>query len=72
MRLYILKRIYEVDWDENNAKIVRAINPNRARTLANLNVGDEGYIWGDPAKVTCKPIRVTGKEGVVITDFKNG
>lgn len=70
MKIYLLER-KECGWDEYDAKVVIAKNEQRAREIANENVGDEGKLWTDTSQVTCKIVEVK-VEGEVLGSFRAG
>ena len=72
MKIYLLYRKDIVGSDEYDSKVVVADNEQRARELANEDVGDEGYdIWNNPDIVVCEEVDDT-IEGVVIASFIAG
>lgn len=73
MKLYLITRTDETDWDETNALVVRAENKVHARMLALAHTGQ--WTWPDHPGLSADNIEVTrltgdGPEGVVIEDFK--
>ncbi len=72
MKLYLLERINETDWDEYAAKLIRAKNESGARELANKHTGDEGKIWNDSSLASCKVVSSSGVEEEIISDFNAG
>jgi len=71
MKIFLLKRKKLVGYDEFGAMLIVAKNEVRAREIANKHAADEGRIWADAARVSCKII--DGKtEGIVISDFNQG
>lgn len=73
MKLYLLKRIGHVRYDENAGFVIRAETEQRARTLASMESADEGAeCWLNPEKSTCSEIEVEGSEEIIITDFNAG
>jgi len=71
MKIYLLKRIFSVGWDEYDGKVIIASSAKAARKIANLRVGEEGQIWDNPKLVLCQEIDLT-MPMVVLTSFKNG
>ncbi len=71
MKLFLLSRA-DADYDENEAKLVRADNEQEAREIANVDVGREGQIWTDNTKVKAEIITDAGKAGVLLADFNRG
>jgi len=72
MAIYLLSRIEAPDYDEYDAKVVIARTDKHARKLANQLVGDEGYIWEDPAQVECELIDHYGEPCVILESFNAG
>ena len=72
MKLYLLTRKDDVDWDEYDSKLIRAGNPKSARIMANEDPGAEGKMWGDATKVTCQQIMQNGPAKVIIQSFNAG
>lgn len=70
MKIFLLER-KECGWDEYDAKVIVAKNEQRAREIANQNVGDEGQVWTDESQVTCKIVEVKS-EGEVLGSFRAG
>ena len=71
MKIFLLTRKEETDWDEYAGKVVVAKNEENARKIANTSTADEGLIWEDPEKVTCNIVD-TEFEHIVLEDFKAG
>ena len=71
MKLYYLN-FDDCDYDQTNGFIIRAKNEKEARELANSRCSDEGKIWTDKQKVSCKHIKVSGKSEIILIDFLNG
>ena len=59
-------------YDSYYDKIIRAETEHAARELANKDMGDEGKIWEDTAKVLCQVITPFGTEEVILTNFLAG
>jgi len=72
MNLYYLTRQDEIGYDEYDKKVVRAESEHEARVISNINVGDEGCIWEDPAKVDCIDITNDIMVGVILASFRAG
>jgi len=72
MKLYLLERISEVDYDEKCGFVIRAGTKRDARILANSKHSDEGAIWEDENKTTCNRIFERGKREVILVDFNAG
>jgi len=61
MKIWILKRIGAVGFDQMEQQLVRAENEEIARHIANGGSCDEGEIWDDPARVSCEEISIYGE-----------
>ena len=81
MKIYKLKVEWESIFPNSNSfayydsyygKVIRAKSEKSARKLANENTGDEGKIWEDTNKVSCKIITVNGDEEIILIDFLAG
>ena len=73
MKLYLLERISnDLIYDNNDGHIIRAKSAKRARELAQEVAADEGPIWEDLQKVSCKAVTYKGEEGFILTDFQAG
>lgn len=85
MKLYLLKRIGECDYDEADGFVVRAKSPQGARKIIAEDwdalhpdsrlpwFGEEGSEpWLNPALTTCQELHADGKPGVVLRDFLHG
>ncbi len=74
MKLFFLTRKIEseIDYDENESFVIRAVNSKAARILANLTPGDEGPIWTDANKTDCVPLTNKGKECVIVRNYNAG
>jgi hypothetical protein len=70
-KIYLLRRLLDVGYDEYEAKVIVASSAKAARAIANMRTGDEGPIWKDASKVSCIGIKPT-EPMVVLTAFKNG
>lgn len=71
MRLWLLKRRAEPDYDEFGGFVVRAADEAQARRIAARRASEQG-IWSDPQQTTCKPLEHDGRSGVVLVDFRAG
>lgn len=71
MNIYVLERIGKVGWDEVEGVVIVAPSEDAARLIANTDTGDEGKIWDNPAKVTCKIVD-PNVEGIVLSSFRAG
>ena len=72
MKLYLLTRIDGADYDEYDAKLIRAKDERLARGFANKKPGDEGKIWHDKQLVSCKIITISGEFEEIIASFNTG
>jgi len=72
MPLYLLKQTDGADYDEYEAKIIRAKNAKEARSIANHKTGDEGRIWENFIKVKCTLILVAGTSKEILSSFHAG
>lgn len=78
MKLYLISRKEEVDWDETAAVVVAASSSHTARRMIKGGTENRGKHnpWLDPEQTTCKIIadyaRADVKEGVVLEDFRAG
>jgi hypothetical protein len=74
MPIYLLERSDDddVDWDEYEAKIIRAKTVKEARSIANRHTGDEGCIWDNVIKVKCIQIPVCGESEELMGLFHPG
>ena len=70
-KIYLLKRIFSVGYDEYSGKVVIASSAKAARKIANLKYGEEGPLWDDSNQVMCKEITLT-MPLVVLESFKAG
>lgn len=73
MKLYILKNLTQKPkWDIMEECIVWANSPKQARELANIVRMDEGLIWSDTDKVSCKEVREPEEAMVLLASYKVG
>lgn len=72
MKLWLLDRREECDWDEVACFVIRAETEEQARMMANEESSDEGKIWAEPDKVKCSELLPEGDAGIVVRDFKPG
>ena len=70
--IYLLERKDAVEYDEYDAKIVRAKNPEEARAVANRHVGDEGRIWINKKAVSCRRIKPDAVSKEIMASFRAG
>jgi len=64
MNLYLIKRTDEVDYDEYDAAVMRAPNPERAKEISPVSI----Y----PTEMELLAENVTGDEGIVLGSFNAG
>ena len=72
MKIYLLERVDGADYDEYDAKVIRAKNEKQAREIANERTGDEGKIWVDEKEVTCVVVPAAGEAEEILGSFKAG
>ena len=72
MKLYFLNRKDLCGYDERQSFVVRAKSPVAARKLVNARREDEGEIWLDPGKVTCKELKTDGPERTICIEGRDG
>lgn len=73
MKLWLLKRSTEWEYDETNAFVVRAIDAMAARGIAAANSAEEGAeTWLNETKSTCVEIEADGEPGVILEDHRAG
>jgi len=72
MKFYLLQDIGHICYDSVTDQLIRARNSKRARKIANTNTGDEGQIWEDPEQTSCKEVKVTGEEEIIIYQTFDG
>ena len=70
-KIYLLKRIFSVGYDEYEGKVIIASSAKAARKMANIKYADEGPIWTDSSQVICKEISLT-MPLIVLEAFKRG
>ena len=72
MKIFLLGRVEGADYDEYNAKVIRAKNEKQARELANERRGGGGKIWTDEKEVTCVVVTAAGKAEEILGSFNAG
>jgi hypothetical protein len=73
MKLFLLKRLGPVGWDEVRGVVIRATSSIIARRLAAASRGDEGSEpWMDPEQTMCKVLDNEGAPGIILQDFNQG
>ena len=70
-KIYILEVVGYRDYESYDEHVVVASSENHARNMANENVGDEGEIWNNPLKVTCKEVD-TSTAAIICSSFMGG
>jgi hypothetical protein len=68
MKLWILKCLVYVNWEENRAVVVCATTARAARKLARNTAGSNNTVWLSPKTSSCRELKPTGKEELIITD----
>lgn len=77
MKLYIVKRIGDTDWDQYEGFVVAANSPAEARKLCadvikgNYNNSD-AKTWSDPEQTTCKVLKPGLEPRIVLDSYKAG
>jgi len=71
LKIYLLKRIFSVGYDEFDGKVIIASSAKAARKIANMRYGNEGPIWENANQVLCKEI-IPDMPMVVLASFKAG
>jgi len=70
--IYLLSRnLDDVDYEENDAMVIRATSESEARRIANEN-SSEGNIWGDRKRVMCKKLYPAAKSELILNSFNAG
>lgn len=71
-KLYLLKRINRLGYDEYDGFLISADSESEARSLCKY--ADEGDIWGDSSEVSCKEVAPYTEEpkGIVLERFNAG
>lgn len=73
MKLYLLKRKDGIDYDEYDAKLVRAENETQARFVASLKPGGEGEsTWLLDAYSSVEEVAQEGPSEQIIGSFNAG
>jgi hypothetical protein len=74
LKLYHLSRGDDgPTYDSAYGFVVRARNPQEARSLAAKQCGDEGSgVWMDPKRNRCVCLTGRGNPGVIVRDFLHG
>jgi hypothetical protein len=70
--IYLLTRIGDTEYDEYDAKIIRAKTENEARYIANETTGDEGRIWDNATLVKCENIDSDGDACELLGSYNAG
>ncbi len=69
-KLFVLKRLNSVGWDEHAGFVVRAKDENEARQLA-ASAGREDW-WSFPEQTSCEVITTKGQSEIILEDFNAG
>jgi hypothetical protein len=74
MKVWLVKRMGDIGYDEYDAKVVLAWTEEGARRVAALRTGDEGASeWTDPQRSIVYEVRTDGeREEVVLDSFRAG
>lgn len=85
MKLWLLERIGDTDYDTASGFVVRASDAESARCEALIGSGVDTYAWmdanwlgcvepewGDPDLTTCVELTTTGPSAVILRDFRAG
>ena len=73
MKLFLVKRIEDTDWDEYQGHVIRAETEERARQMASESAGDEGReCWISNEQTICQELSADGVEEIIISDFHAG
>lgn len=72
MKIYLIEAKDRVSWDSYDAHVVIAASAKAARKLCKS--ADEGPIWTDKSKSTCRALGLAGssEEEVVLSSFNAG
>ncbi len=70
--IYLLERKDEIGYDEYDAKVIRAKNPEEARAIANRHVGDEGRLWAEKEIVSCRRVKPDAMGKEIMSSFRAG
>ena len=75
MNLYLVHRLpnQTIEWDMFRGFVVRAINEQHAREIANDHSAfdDDGYFL-TPEMSSCELLTGDGEQGIILSDFKAG
>ena len=69
-KLYLLRQVNPVGYDEYVGFVVRASSEEEARSLCKR--ADEGDIWSDPKLTTCEEIPLVGEAEIILESFNAG
>jgi hypothetical protein len=74
MKIWLVKRMEKIGYDEFDAKVVCAWTEEGARHVASLRTADEGKsAWTDPSRSMVTEVRTDGEhEEVVLESFCAG
>lgn len=74
-KLYLLKRMNDIDWDEYIGFVIAADTETEARDLAAQEAADEGEkVWGSQLECSCTLLAISTKheKGIVLGSFNAG
>lgn len=66
-KLFLVRRVNRVSWDENEAHVIRAENEDQARDLAILARQDDKPVDWMPPNATVTEIPMSGRPEVIFT-----
>lgn len=74
MRVWLITRIGETEYDKYAGFVVIAKDEGSARDLAHAeaSLGWKDPVWKDPAQSTCVELLPEGEERIVLSDYNAG
>ncbi len=73
MKLFLLERLDETDWDESEGFVIRAKDEVSARVIAGEQDNNNNKSrWMDHQRTSCNEISQDGHEGVILESFNAG
>lgn len=69
-KLYLVKRLGLVGYDETEGYVIRASSARQARAIAEEECHDK--LWLDSNRSTCERLRESGEAGVILSAFNAG
>lgn len=75
MKLWVVARIADTNWDEYDSFVIRAENEQEAREIAydaDYNCGEYNDLWKDLNKSTCECLSEQGEAEVISFNYKSG